>query len=96
MTKHPIVGFLDFESILEPINEQAGESTVKTQLHTPSSYALYFVTDLNITNKYTLYRVEDVTQNLMNNIKDVAKEYLELSVKFPLCPVLTQEEETKF
>ena len=96
MSKHPIVGFLDFESILEPINEQAGESTVKTQIHKPSSFGLYFVTDLDITNKYTLYRGEDVMENLMNTIKDVAKQYLELSVKFPICPVLTQEEESKF
>ena len=96
MTKHPIVGYLDFEAILEPINEQAGDSTLKTQLHTSSSYSLYFVTDLDITNKYTLYRGEDVMENLMNTIKDVAKEYLELSVKFPICPVLTQEEESKF
>ena len=96
MSKHPIVGILDFESILEPINEQAGESTVKTQLHTSSSFSLYFITDLDITNKYTLYRGEDVMEILMNTVQNVAKEYLELSVKFPICPVLTPEEETKF
>ena len=51
MSKHPIVGFLDFEPILKPINVQGSESTVKTQIHKPSSFALDFVTDLDITNR---------------------------------------------
>jgi len=96
MSKHPIVGYLDFESILTPINENAGDSTTKTQIHTPSSFALYFVTDLNITNKYTIYRGEDVMQQLINIVKDVSKQYLDLSIKFPDCPNLTNFEEFEY
>ena len=59
MSKHPIVGLLDFEAILEPINENAGDSTIKYQIHESSSFSFVLVTDLDIKNKFTYYRGQD-------------------------------------
>ena len=91
-SKHPIVGILDFESILQPISEQAGDSTLKTQKHNPSSFGLYFITDLDIKNKFTVYRNEDVMDKVIKTIKDVGDQYLKLSTKFPDCPELNSDE----
>ena len=94
--KHPIVIYADFESILEPVDIKQTDTSILNQHHTPSSFAIKIVTDVNFESKFILYRGIDIMTKFNECIKNIAEQYIELRSAYPDCPTLSEQDLIKY
>jgi hypothetical protein len=90
--RHGLVGYYDTEAILEPINENIGKATLRKQKHIASSYAYKFISDIELSNTYKLYRGDDPLKDFMLSLENVISEYYSKVNKYPKCPKLSKKE----